>query len=144
MKQAVPHRLRGAAGNGWYVPGRLLYVVDGELMVQPVSPETLEPAGEGSAMGLRVSGASTLYSALSASDSVIATWSDSAARSELTWFDRKGTRLGAIGEPDRYVDFALSPDEQRLAVARVDPAENTADLSITELARPVTTRITSR
>lgn len=141
---AVTRRLRGAAANGWYVPGRLLYVVDGELMVQPVSPETLEAAGEGSAIGFPVSGASTLYSALSASDTgVIATWSDSAARSELTWFDRKGTRLGAIGEPDRYVDFALSPDEQRLAVARVDPAENTADLSIVELARSVTTRITS-
>ncbi len=70
-----------------------------------------------------------MSSPVSASDGgVLATWSSVGGLSELVWFDRRGSRLGTAGQPDRYVDFRLSPDERRVALARVDPSSNTADL----------------
>lgn len=128
-------RIRAAAASATYAAGRLLYVLDGELMAQPLNAATLEPSGEAVPVGLNVSVSSTFQSALSVSPGgVLATWSDT-ARSELVWVDRGGTRLGTAGSSDRYVDFRLSPDDQRLAVSRVDSAANTTDLAMIELAR---------
>src|SRR5262249_10865508 len=41
--------------------------------------------------------------------------------SKLTWFDRSGQRLGAIGGAAAYYDVQLSPDGGRLALAMGDP-----------------------
>ena len=43
----------------------------------------------------------------------------------------------------RYADFRLSPDGQRLAVARVDPGENTSDLWVFDLVRQILSPLTS-
>jgi Tol biopolymer transport system component len=40
------------------------------------------------------------------------------APSHLTWFDRGGRRLGTVGDPAVYRQFAISPDGQRALVER--------------------------
>ena len=50
---------------------------------------------------------------------------------------------GTAGPPDRYVDFRLSPDERRVALARIDPASNTADLGMLDLGRNFVTALSS-
>lgn len=42
-----------------------------------------------------------------------------------------------------YIDFTLSPGGGRLALSRIDPQANTADIWILDLARGVETRLTS-
>jgi Tol biopolymer transport system component len=42
-----------------------------------------------------------------------------------------------------YVSVALSPDGSRVAFSRVDPQTSTADVWVTDLARGITTRLTS-
>jgi Tol biopolymer transport system component len=39
---------------------------------------------------------------------------------QYAWFDRKGTRLAAAGQPVFYREFSLSPDESQVAVAISD------------------------
>jgi Tol biopolymer transport system component len=53
----------------------------------------------------------------------------------LTWFDRSGKMLGAVGPEGDYTDFRLSPDERRLAVSLVDTKVSTPDIWLADLAR---------
>jgi Tol biopolymer transport system component len=58
--------------------------------------------------------------------------------------DRKGNPLASTGPLDGdYIDFRLSPDEQRLAVSLVDPKTNIVEIWLTDLARSSTARISS-
>jgi WD40-like Beta Propeller Repeat len=57
-----------------------------------------------------------------------------AVRSQLSWFDRLGNRLGTVGDPADYGDLVLSHDGKRAAVSVLDPARNTRDLWIYDLA----------
>jgi Tol biopolymer transport system component len=61
---------------------------------------------------------------------------------ELTWYDRRGKRLGTAGEPAQYTNPALSPDGKRLAVGRHDPATGTRDIWVLDLTRGVSSRFT--
>ncbi len=129
-------QVRSTASSGVYAAGRLLFVLDGELVAQPLDLATLKLSGEAAPVGLKVSASTSMNSAISASSNdSIATWHSGGEISELVWFDRKGTRLGTVGLADRYVDFRLAPDGRRLALSRVDPAANTPDLAILDLDR---------
>jgi dipeptidyl aminopeptidase/acylaminoacyl peptidase len=46
----------------------------------------------------------------------------------LVWFDRSGNQLGTIGVPGEYSGPALSPSEDRLVVALMDPKTKSRDL----------------
>ena len=120
-------QIRATSAAGLVVAGQLLFVLGGELVAQPLDPETSALSGEPVPVGLKVSTSSTMSSPVSASDSgLLATWNGGGGLSELVWFDRSGIRLGTAGQPDRYVDFRLSPDERRVALARIDAASDTA------------------
>jgi len=60
----------------------------------------------------------------------------------LTWVDRAGKALGALGQPGLYRNPALSPDGARVAVDALDPQAHTQDLWLVELARGVASRFT--
>jgi len=63
---------------------------------------------------------------------------------ELLWYSRAGDLLGPPVAPlADYVDISLSPDGSRVAYSRVDPQRGTGDIWLSDLARAVTTRLTS-
>ncbi len=64
------------------------------------------------------------------------------APNDLTWYDRQGKRIGTVGEQAFYSGPALSPDGKRLAVGRLDPATDTRDIWVLDLARGVSSRFT--
>jgi dipeptidyl aminopeptidase/acylaminoacyl peptidase len=64
------------------------------------------------------------------------------ASTELVWFDRQGKRLGTIGEPATYTNPALSPNEKKLAVARLEPAVGTRNLWLFDVDTGTPTRFT--
>ena len=131
-----PQRVRGGETNGLYASDHLLYVQDGVLIAERFDPASLRLAGQGMPLGVPVSGSSTFYSAFSVSDTgVLASWTAGDVSSELVWFTRSGLRDGTVGPQARYIDFRLSPDGNRLAVARVDPGASTSDLWLVDLAR---------
>ena len=59
-----------------------------------------------------------------------------------TRLDRAGRRLSTVGEPADYSNPALSPDEKRLAISRVDPHLKTRDIWIFDLDRGMSSRFT--
>ena len=55
MRPAAARRLRGASTNGLYASGRLLYLLDGMLLAQPLDAETGVLSGESVPLRLPVS-----------------------------------------------------------------------------------------
>jgi hypothetical protein len=60
---------------------------------------------------------------------------------ELTWFDRKGAKVGTVGKPGHYGQIALSPDEKRVAV-ELSEEGGAPDIWTVDVARGVATRQT--
>ena len=66
---------------------------------------------------------------------------------QLILLDRQGNALGAVGEPDYYINPVLSPDGTKLAVVRttglqVNENEIASDLWVFEISTGARTRIT--
>jgi Tol biopolymer transport system component len=61
----------------------------------------------------------------------------------LTWFDRKGNKLGTIGEPGLYRTLTISPDGKHVAVERTDPQTQNKDIWVLDVASGAATRFTS-
>ena len=72
--------------------------------------------------------------AVSASGSGHVLYSPSGSASQLTWFDRAGRLLAAVGEENGYsYPFRLAPDGRRVAATRDRPGGN--DLWLVDLER---------
>jgi Tol biopolymer transport system component len=61
----------------------------------------------------------------------------------LSWFDRKGNKLGTIGEPGVYRTLTISPDGKRVAVERADPQTQNKDIWVLDASSGAATRFTS-
>ena len=61
---------------------------------------------------------------------------------DLVWFDRAGKRLGSVGESQEYSNPALSPDEKKLVVSRMDPQIRTRDLWLYDFGSGAFSRFT--
>jgi Tol biopolymer transport system component len=63
---------------------------------------------------------------------------------QLTWFDRRGTNLGAAVAPGYYLSLRLSPDASRVAVTRLNLAIVSSNIWLHDFARNNQTRLTSQ
>jgi Tol biopolymer transport system component len=137
-------QLRPNDSGGVYSSEMLLYVLDGALVAQALDARSGMLTGEAIPLGQKASVSSARNPAVSASsEGTLATWGNVGGLSELVWFNRNGDRVGTAGPADRYVDFRLSPDDRRLAVARIDAVTNTADLDVLDLDRGDFTSLSS-
>jgi hypothetical protein len=102
------------------------------LMAQRLDDRRLELEGEPFPIAEQVwlpPAPARVFEAFSASgNGVVAYRTLPPATTELVWFDRRGNRLGTVGAPANYSVPALSPDEKKLAVTRIDPQIGTRDL----------------
>ena len=104
--------------SAMYAAGHLLFV-DDTLMAQPFDPRSRQLTGNPIPLNARVaqvaSGAGRI--SVSVSDGESARVRDPVQNeSLLTWMDRKGNRVGSVGEPGSVLDLALSPDDRQVAV----------------------------
>jgi len=125
----------GAAGRGAYLLG-----IDATgLVAQPFDPETIRVTG---APRIIVAGAA----AVSASENgVLATSAEGdRPRTIPTWFDRKGSARGTIGEAASIDAIALSSDGRMLAVSENQPGARAAGSQVwlQDLASGARTRLT--
>ena len=127
-----------------YADGYLLFMRRGTLLAQSFDAARLRTMGESFPVAENVAFNATLSAAaVSASTTGGLTYRTGAnPRTQLTWVDRAGKALGAIGQPGVYRNPALSPDGARVAVDAVDPQARTQDLWLVELARGVASRFT--
>jgi Tol biopolymer transport system component len=120
-----------------------LFVRESTLMAQQFDPKRLELGGDpfpiaedvgnladNSAAGFTVSDNGTL----------VYRTSGSSGKSYLMWFDRNGKETEAVKLPAAYANPALSPNLQRIAVAKTDAG--VSDIWILDLERGTSTRFT--
>jgi eukaryotic-like serine/threonine-protein kinase len=126
-------------------PGWLLFSRGSVLLAQPFDADKLELSGEPTPAAEPVAGVPLLPGyAYSVSETGSLAWRPGSpfTSMELTWFDRTGKKLGAVGEPGETTNPILSPDGQRVLITRRDPATKTRDLWILDLARGASSRVT--
>jgi serine/threonine protein kinase len=122
----------------------LLFLRQNTLFAQAFDFKRLElssntfPVAEQVAFALR-----TFAPGFSATSGIVAYRTVSASvTTQLTWLDRSGKRVGAIGAPDSadLRDVELSPDGKRVAVGRT--VNGNRDVWLIDVARGVPTRFT--
>ena len=123
-------------------PGFLIYHRQAVLMAQPFDARKLRVTGEARPIAEQVglvSGIPVAQSSVS-ENGVLVYRGAGSGTVQLAWYSRDGKRLGSIGEPGFYPQVALSPDDKRLAVERVN--SQTSNLWILELASGIFSRLT--
>jgi Tol biopolymer transport system component len=125
-------------------PGYLLFVRDGVLLAQRFDEEQLVVEGEAIPIASEIG--ETIFEGswgqFSPSQTGLAAWVSARTELQLEWLDRTGKSLGALGEPGRHGQIALSPDETRVAV-EISDGDGRYDLWIMDVARGVASRLTS-
>ena len=138
-------RLVGAYSSVAYVPPNLLYVRGETLMAQPFDASRLELVGEPFPVVEQV-GSFAVHGKgyFSLSENGVLAYRTYRSDYELpVWFDREGKRVGTLGPPEDYGLPALSPDEQRLAIDRIDRDTGAPDIWVIDLSLGTTSRFTS-
>jgi Tol biopolymer transport system component len=131
-----------ATGSGGY----LLFVSSDVLMAQPFDADHLKLSGAPIPVAEQVAPTGYLAgSAFSASNNGVLAYRTGGGdpNTQLVWFDRSGKRLEALGEAGSYSNPALSPDDQRLAVSRMDPGVKSRDIWVYDLAHGTSSQLTS-
>jgi eukaryotic-like serine/threonine-protein kinase len=138
------------AATAVYVPtGHLLFAKENLLMAQRFDINRLEVTGEPVPVAEQVANytgdKSIPFAAFSASENGVLSWKVKAVdpdKTQLTWFDRSGKRLGTIGESAMYSGPSFSPGEDRLAVSIADPGTRMRDLWIMQMPFGAGSRLT--
>jgi serine/threonine protein kinase len=134
--------------TSWYGqivrPGYLLFMRGSSLMSHRIDLDTRRLQGEPVPLAAPVGTTTTSFAGFSASQTGVLVYAmHPGLTGALRWFDRAGAALETVAPVAAYLDFELSPDEQSLAMSRVDPEVNNADVWILDRARNVSTRFTS-
>jgi len=123
--------------------GFVLFVRQGVLMAQKFDPARLQLSGEAFPLAeqMAYTGGNHQFD-FSVSDSGVLTYRRANPNSQMIWFDRAGKSLGVVGEPGRFVNVDLSPDENRVAAEQLDADGRNGDIWIFDLIRKTTSRFT--
>jgi Tol biopolymer transport system component len=125
-------------------PGHLLFVRDGVLLAQRFDVEQLVAEGEAIPIASEVGELffQGSWGQFSVSETGVVAWVSARTELQLEWLNRTGKSLGTLGEPGRYGQIALSPDETRVAV-EISDGHGRYDLWVMDVARGVASRVTS-
>jgi serine/threonine protein kinase len=132
-----------ANSNALYSSGYLLYVRQNTLMAQPFDEKRLATTGEGKPIVDQVSdlvSTSRTPAAFSvAREGLLAYQTEITGSQQLTWFDRSGKQVGALGDVSDIWSLEFSPDRNRVAVGLRGQND---DVWIYDVARGLPTRFT--
>ncbi len=138
-------RLLAADSQARYANGHLLFAHAGALLAAPFDAGSLKLTGESFVLAdkVRVAG-DPIRGHFSVSDNGSLACDSNALTDtqQLTWVDRAGKPLGAVGPAGEYEYPRLAPDGKRVAAARRDPQTRTLDIYVIDLARGAGSRLT--
>jgi serine/threonine protein kinase/Tol biopolymer transport system component len=116
-------------------PGFLLYLRVNTLVAQPFDPATLRLLGEPTPIAEQVeSTPGSGRGAFTVSRTGVLAYR-SVGETRLAWYERSGKLLQWLGTAGQYGNPALSPDEQRIAVDRLDTETGAPDIWLFDLRR---------
>ncbi len=139
-----PRLLLHGGANAKYAMGYVLFMRDDTLMAQPFDADRLELTGEGVPIveSVLLGGTTGKTGAFSVSQAGVLAYQQAAfagTRSQLAWFDRSGSQLEVLGDPDDYSDAELDPGGTRVVVGIRAPL---GDLWIHDMTRGIRARLT--
>jgi len=132
------------ASMALYSAGYLFFEREGVLLAQPFDAVRFETRSDPipvAYMVHRLLGRYGWGSFSISSGGTLAYVAGSGAKTQLTWFDRAGTEIGRLGQPEEQLAPQLSPDQKRVAVARRD-THGELDIWLADLTRDTSTRFT--
>jgi Tol biopolymer transport system component len=116
-------------------PGFLLYMRVNTLVAQPFDPATPRLLGEPTPIAEQVeSTPGSGRGAFTVSRTGVLAYR-AIGETRLAWYDRNGKPLQWLGAPGQYGNPALSPDERRIAVDRLDFETGAPDIWLFDLRR---------
>ncbi len=124
--------------------GHLLFARGASLLAQGFDPGSKRLIGEPFRVAerIRINFNSRAFFSVSENGNLIYDPNtDSEESRQITWFDRKGTDAGAIGQSAPSLNIELSPDERYLAIARRPIGSTTSDLLVLDTVRGATSRL---
>jgi len=131
------------SSNIAYGSGYLLFNQNKALMAQPFDVKRLELTGDAFPIVDQIGPNSTRAVFSVSENGVLVYQADIAvAGLQLVWFDRKGKRLGVLGDQLSYGGADLSPDGKKVAVAIMDTQLDRHDIWIYDVAHGSRTRFT--
>ncbi len=137
-------RLLDDISNAEYAPGYLLFARGQVLMAQRFDAGTLRLGGEAFAVleGIARSPANLSASfSVSGSGEVLLVTSTNQG-DQVSWLDRSGKRLGAIGKPGLHLNPQLSPDERTISVDEIDAETFSSDIWLYPVVEGTSSRFT--
>ncbi len=136
--------LAAQSNFGFAPPGFLLFARQQTLMAQSFDAGKPQVSGDPFPVAEGVGRFAALGARFSISQTGVLAWRGGVSVStQIASYARDGKRLAAAGEPRGIVQFALSPDEKRLALEAVDSRTNNRDIWLLELAGSIFSRVTS-
>ncbi|HZM94442.1 MAG TPA: protein kinase [Vicinamibacterales bacterium] len=135
--------------NAKYASGHLFFLRGRTLMAQPFDVSRLEltdqPVPVAEQVQVPGAGDTGTAGAFSVADTGAIAYQTGLdqVRSQLVWFDRGGKQMALLGDPADYAEVVLSVEGRQAAVSVLDPAKNTYDLWVYDVARGLRTRFTS-
>jgi Tol biopolymer transport system component len=137
--------LKNATRAVFAPPGYLLWVRERTLMAQRLDLASLKLLGEPVPLAEDVNENPTNgRSAFAVSSNRLLVYRGGlvATMRQLSWYDRTGKRIGAVGEAGEFLRVALAPDEKRAAVTRANGSLSNANTWIMDMATGALTRAT--
>jgi len=125
-------------------PGHLLFHRERMLLARPFDPKSLRFMEEAFPVAENVQFFANFASAVftASENGLIAYQTGSGGgQTQLTWLDRSGKAIGAVGAPGYYTNPRLSHDGRRLAVSMED-SQGVGDIWLHDLERNTPTRFT--
>jgi eukaryotic-like serine/threonine-protein kinase len=135
--------LTGVNSRVEYADKYILYVKNGLLVAHPFDPKKIQFTGEpvplsGSVAAIDIR---ALFS-VSEDGTLIYQQGESGGSRSIIRLTRHGDSTTAIGSPGRYGDFALSPDNSRIAYGLMTEQANSTDIWVRDLKRDIASRLT--
>jgi Tol biopolymer transport system component len=123
--------------------GHILFLREDTLMAQPFDEQRFDVMGEAFPVAEQVGFVRALGLFSVSTNGVLAHRSGGdSGNSRLVWFDRQGNSKGVLGAAGLYRGVGLSPDGNKVAVARDDPQSANSDIWILDVQRGVPNRFT--
>lgn len=131
--------------NAEYAHGRLFYMKDGNLVMQPFDVRGMKLTGNPVpvASGVEYYAPKQLGNFSVSENGVLVYRTAYEAPSQFTWLDRSGKPVGTLGEAAVFAGGRVSPDGRSLVLSRPDPVEKTMfDLWLMNTDRGTLSRFT--
>ena len=135
-----------ASSNAVYAdPGYLFYVQDNALLAQRFDDHTYALSGGPRTISDAVQYFPQIDLALfgvASNGPLVVQTGKGADKSQLLWYDRNGKQVGMVGTPGLIANPSLSPDGRRVAIDLTDRDARHDDISVSEVTRDATVRLT--